>query len=505
MKKYLKYTLILLLCVTACCCVACGKKKNEDSYQPVKILAGSELDSSEKELKLYKGVEDKDRYFFGFDLTPSNASWKDLDITISDPSVVGFDNQTLIAKKAGSATVTFKAKLGSWEQVSNVTVTEPFYKAGSSYYDNLTDLTKKIDAGFTITLYKDIVAENGMFTASQGFTMDLNNHTITSQYAMTFSSINSSVTIKNGKLKFTGSEYGGIANDSRLKLENVKIDSNVSVATILNKGSLTWNNSSINSVGNCIETMESSINDSCVNINSGTLVSKNGVAVVINSQSEVKIGTNSNELSLKGKPAIKVMQGKVVVGDPSINSGNSNTQILVLTNAVEGKLSFEFNTTTSLVAKLTAQMNDDKTDVACKQDYTINKTYGKFAYDDVNFGYTTTSYTLNANSSIVIKPISPIHFDGTILYEFDYNDNFQFRSLKDDAIITPTAIPDADSNTKSHKIELSDSDGNGFVFAKSASGEDQIPSTFTILATYIPANGTSTQITITVNIDLTQD
>ena len=528
---------------------------------------------------LYLSDNYNNNYTFVFELEPKEASWKDLDITISDKSVISLNNKTVTGKKIGSSTITFKAKKGDFNKSVTFYVTDPDFSSYGNYY-NIEELDARLKAGNDVRLLKDITAKAGMFTFNKSLTIDLNGHninmgssTITLEGAddsigvinlnnssNTTSKIYGTTTLLFAKSNVTASNicfettsatayaiknfstlgltncqvkgYNGVESSSNLTLNNTTIQAqnlginttsvgdDTSVVTMNGNSKINSQNQGVVVAGNnakfvllngSIDAYKEAIsgngNDNMnIELRSGTITSHNTVAVFVNSLGNSYIDCYSNgsgdivtnNLTIAGKPAIKVLQGNVKVGTPTIV--DANNQIEILTNSVSCDLSFKFLNDTDLTAKITTAMNDDKTDVKNNQKIAIDRKYGKFEYEDYELKFASTQLTLNANDKLTIKPITPIFFAGTIVYEFNNDDNFQFKTLDEQILIPETTETGA---TKDSKISLTDS--NGFVITWSGSGTSNPPTTLEILATYKPyysLNDTApAQITLIITIN----
>lgn len=593
MKKILKCLLTLTLCVCACTMFACkdkNKKGEVDDYEPITVV---NVDYSMDDAmvtgsrNLYLSDKNNRTYAFSFELEPKEASWKDLDITISNKGVVSLDGQTVVAKKVGSSTISFKAKKGDFEKSVTFNVTDPdFYSNSNSdgNYHNLSELGNKLKNGNNVTLLKDITAESGMFTFGSNVnnvTINLNGHSVnlkdntitlegenaniefynhdgttskifgtstilyancnkvtatnvnfesSSQTAYVVQSLNT-MELKNCTIK----GYNGIATSGNLTLKgsNTLVDAKnkaiVATGTSNRDTTVNFSNGTITSQtqgvlvngnakfvmdsGTISATNEAVLGDGTTNMNivlkSGTITSTKSSAVLVNSLGDSYIGCypsgsldyTTNDLTLSGKPAVTILQGNVKVGSPTIV--DTNNQIAIRTNTVAGDLSFKFLTTTpQLTAKISTAMKDDKSDVKVEQTVTIDRTYGNFAYEELELKFASTELTLESQAnkgSLTIRPVTPIYFDGTIVYEFNNNDNFQFQTL-DSKTITPTQTETVGARYDS-KIELTID--NGFVITWSGNATQEIPGKLEIQVTYKPNReenkNQSIILTITIN------
>lgn len=482
MKRFSKYIFTLLLCLTACSFVACGKSANVDDYDPVHIVsmdysADNYLSGSKSQLNLYLSDEDNNSHTFAYTMQPESASWKDLSVTY-DSKVVGIKDGVVTAKGVGETTITIKAKKGQFNESTGentlqvkVKVTNPYFYAGGSYYD---DITTAVASSSTVKLLRDATIDG--LSLNKYFTLNLNNHKLTTEGTLTLQGSNNTYTIENGQIT---SSKSVISNEGTLKLDNVSLTTTGNQTTVVNKGKLTANDS--------------------------TITSQNGVAVLIDSTVTSYIGCSSSSdantgLTLNGKPALKVVQGKVYVGNPTINNGNQNNQILILTNTKEGELYFKVNTPTSLKVKV-----ENATENFKEQDVTIEKNgYAIFDYGTINLNFegqvdNTLALTLGSNGTaagcITIRPKTPVNFSGKIVYEFNNNSNFQFQDLKGEL----ATIKEASGGSYDSYIELDSA--NGIMMTWSGGSDEQCPNTFVILANYVESGKETQQITITVTID----
>lgn len=579
MKKVLKSLFALTLCVCACTMFACKEKDiEEEKYDPITVVAVDYTNDSAMQNGSYNlYLSDNNSYTFNFEMEPKEASWKDLDITISNKNVISLNNNTVTGKQVGLSTITFKAKKGDFNKSVTFNVTDPDFSSYGNYY-NVDELGARLSAGNDVRLLKDITATSGMFTFSKSLTIDLNGHNINmGSSTITLESTDDSVpTIKfNNSTDAVSKIYGtttllfsksnvtannisfettsksttayaiknfnnlqlnncqvkgmnGIESSSNLTLTNTLVEAqklglhvagSTSVATMTGNSQITSSSQGVVVAGDDAKFVMSNgsitadkeavtgedNNKMNIELKSGTITSKNAVAVYVANLGNSYIGCYqngssdivTNDLNVTGKPAIKVLQGNVKVGAPSI--ADTNNQIEILTNSVAGQLSFKFLTSTSLTAKITTAMKEDKSDVKVAQKVDIDRTYGNFQFETADFKFASTQLTFNANGdeALTIAPIAPIFFDGTIVYEFNNDDNFQFKAL-DGQLITPERTTE-ESATKDSKIVLTNS--NGFLLARSAGGTSNMPETFEIIATYKPSNGTPTSIILTITIN----
>ncbi len=466
-----------------CSFVACGKSANVDDYDPVHIVSmeyGSDnyLSGSSSTLRLYLSDETNNSYTFNCTIEPQEtASWKDLSVTY-DSKVVSIKDGVVTAKGVGDTTIVIKARKGQFKEgvdtlTVNVKVTNPYYYAGGSYYNDMGDIATAVGNGSNVKLLRD--AEINGLAPNKSLTLDLNNHKLTTSNTITLQN-DYNYTIQNGQIT---SSKSVIYNEGKLTLKNVTLTTTGDQTTVVNSGKLTLNDS--------------------------TVTSQNGVAVLVDSTDTSYIGClsdyNANTgLSLNGKPALKVVQGRVYVGNPTINNGNQSNQILVLTNTKTGDLYFKVNTQTSLKVKIENATEDFK-----EQDVTIeNNGNAIFDYGTINLVFegqvgNTLALRLTspstANGCITIRPKTPVNFLGKIVYEFNNNDRFQFQDLKGEL----ATISKASSGSYDSYIELDNT--NGIMMTWSGGGEDECPNTFVILANYIENNKETQQIVITVTID----
>lgn len=586
MKKILKCLLTLTLCVCACTMFACkdkNKKGEVDDYEPITVV---NVDYSMDDAmvtgsrNLYLSDKNNRTYAFSFELEPKEASWKDLDITISNKGVVSLDGQTVVAKKVGTSTISFKAKKGDFEKSVTFNVTDPDFSSYGNYY-NLSELGNRLKNGNDVTLLKDITAESGMFTFCSNVTINLNGHSIDlKNNTITLEGENANIEFNNydgTTSKIFGTSTILYADCNKVTAKNVNFESSSQTAYVVKtlntmelnnctiKGyngietsgnlTLTGSNTLVDATNKAIVATGTSNRDTTVNFSNGTITSQNqGVlvngnakfvmnsgtisatneavlgdgttnmnivlksgnisstkssAVLVNSLGDSYIGCypsgsldyTTNDLTLSGKPAVTILQGNVKVGSPAIV--DTNNQIAIRTNTVDGDLSFKFLTTTSLTAKISTAMKDDKTDVKVEQTVTIDRTYGNFAYEELELKFASTELTLESQAnkgSLTIRPVTPIYFDGTIVYEFNNNDNFQFQTL-DSKTITPTQTETVGARYDS-KIELTID--NGFVITwSSGNATQEIPGKLEIQVTYKPNReenkNQSIILTITIN------
>ncbi len=491
MKRFTKYIFTFLLCLTACSFVACGKNKDTgDNYDPVHIVSmdysnDDYLSGSKPTLNLYLSDEDNNSHLFVYTMQPNNEegpTWKDLSVTY-DSNVVSVKDGVVTAKGVGETTITIKARKGQFsEDVNslqvNVKVTNPYFYAGGTYYNNANDFTTAVGSSSSVKLLRDVKVVDAV-TVNKKFTLDLNNHKLTMDYNLGLTT-GYTYNIKNGQIT---SSKSVISNDGTLELENVTLTTTGDQTTVVNKGTLTANDS--------------------------TITSQNGVAVLIDSTNTSYIGCSSSSnantgLNLNGKPALKVVQGTVYVGNPTINNGNQNNQVLILTNTREGNLSFKVNTYTTLKVKVESATENFK-----EQNVSIeNNNNAIFDYGTINLSFNgqvsnTLALTLKRKDTngdiITIRPKTPVNFPGKMVFEFNNNGNFQFQDLNGD-VITPT---ETTGGSYDSKIELTNA--NGIMMTWGAGTDDQCPDEFVILANYVEDGKQTQQVVITVTIDTSEN
>ena len=380
-------------------------------------------------------------------------------------------------------------------------------------FSNYTGNESKIYGTSTLLYAKcnRVVASNINFetTSATAYAIkNLNNMELNNCVVKGYNGIESSsnLTISNTTIEV---QNYGLVVDTTNQGTNVNFTSNSKIVSN-NQGVLAKNNANFEMESGSISAKNEAVlcegTGANVVLKAGAITSNSKASMLVNGLGDCYISCYPNgnndvstgRLTLSGKPAIKVLQGNVKVGEPTI--ADSKNQVEVLTNSVAGDLSFKFLTNNSLTAKVTTAMNDDKSDVKVSQNVNIDKTYGNFVFEDLKLKFASTEFTLNGNGQVVIRPITPIYFDGKFVYEFDNNDNFQFKTL-DEKVITPTSVDI--QGAKNSKIELTDD--NGFILTWSGAGTENIPETIEIFANYLSKDGENTQIVLTIHINISTE
>lgn len=127
LKKLLSFILIVGISIF---CFACGDKGSTEevvkAYKPVEIKSVTNVNNDE-EICLYYGIEGMNSYDLNFVFDPAEASYKDLDVSITGDNVniVEIVEGKIIAKKLdGTVLVTFSAKKGSFNEEFTVKVVD---------------------------------------------------------------------------------------------------------------------------------------------------------------------------------------------------------------------------------------------------------------------------------------------------------------------------------------------------------------------------------------------
>lgn len=121
MKRLTKIFLAFLVVATSISCFAC-KDKGKESEKVVAIKAVTNVNNGD-DINLYYGVTGLDKYALNFVFDPAEASYKDLNVSITGDAVVDYSDGELVSKQGdGTAIVSFTAKKGTFsaEFVVNV-------------------------------------------------------------------------------------------------------------------------------------------------------------------------------------------------------------------------------------------------------------------------------------------------------------------------------------------------------------------------------------------------